>query len=107
MDSDDWNENGLMDLILGFPAGHDFRVINGNEDGEHYAQASLAFMENVGDKSSYIFKPPIYLKHNELKEPLYFGHHSSSPEIYELDGEKYIIVGAEDGNRGDGGEAGR
>lgn len=93
----DWNKNGIPDILIGFPKSHHFGHLFENDGYEPFMHASIALMKNVGTKGRFMLKPPRYLVHKEVNQPLPMGHHSCSPEVYEYKGTRYVVVGCEDG----------
>ncbi|MHA1792164.1 MAG: hypothetical protein ACTSVI_05930 [Promethearchaeota archaeon] len=94
----DWNGNGVLDILVSVPKGHDFRQIKGNEDATYFPGATVALMINKGSNKEIYLTPPRYLVHSELGKPLFFGHHSCAVEpFHDHDGNLLILVGAEDG----------
>ncbi|MHA1717097.1 MAG: hypothetical protein ACTSXP_15740 [Promethearchaeota archaeon] len=94
----DWTGNGVKDLLISLPKGHDFSTIKGIEGLVHFPNATIAIMQNSGTNAKPAFEPPRYLVHAELGKPLGFGHHSCAAYAFEWKGKIYLIVGAEDGH---------
>lgn len=94
----DFKNKGSPDIIFGFPIAHNFQDMYGDQKAEYFANASIAIMENISQDGEFVFKPAHYLIHKKFNQPLGFGHHCCSPEIVEIDKERFLVVGAEDGH---------
>ncbi len=93
----DWDQRGILDLLVGLPGPHNFRQIPGNEKASYFPHATNAILRNRGTWDSLIFDVPEYLTFKQTGTPLSFGHHACTPTAFEQDNTVKLVVGAEDG----------
>ncbi|GAB4309739.1 MAG: hypothetical protein Kow0069_09280 [Promethearchaeota archaeon] len=90
-----WFGEGPPDLLAGLPAAHDLRDCGGETPVGH---AAVVVFRNAGSAGEPRLEAPRYLIHRRLGRSVPFGRHSCSPEYFEREGRRYLLVGAEDGH---------